>query len=113
MSNEEQIQAIEISIEQSKVLIEYGNTLERLMKNPDFKEIILTGYFKEEPARLTELKASPHMAYEQHQEAIIRSLDGIGALQQYINTIRGAASEASMALEQGAEALVDIEAGED
>lgn len=106
------IQEIELSIEQSRVFITTADALNRLMKNEDFKILISVGYFKEEPARLVELKAAPQTTSEEWQASIIKSIDGIGSLQQYFNTIWGLAENARVAIEEGEEALVEIEAGE-
>ena len=112
MSTEQEVRQIEIEIEQARELVKTRDALDRLMENPDFKEVILTGYFKDEPARLVELKAAPQMEAAQHQANIIKSMDGIGALQQYFNTIWHLGSNAESAIQDGHQAIDEIHAEE-
>jgi len=79
------VQDIQIQMDDAREIIRSADALERLFENPDFKLVIKQGYFKEEPARLVEMKATPAMSGEATQSAIIKQIDGIGALQQYFN----------------------------
>ncbi len=88
MSNEEEVQEIEISIEQARELIELKNALERLtLSSPDFKKVFLEGYLKDEALRLVNTKADPEMATPENQALIITGIDSIGYLQVYLRTI--------------------------
>ena len=101
MSNEADVQAIELSIEQARAMVEKADALDRLMANKDFKLIISEGYFKEEAIRLVELKAAPQMESDVHQTAVLKSIDAIGELQQHFNAIYMMASNAQRAIEDG------------
>lgn len=85
MQSEVTIEDIQIQLEDARELILEADALQRLFDNPDFKLVIKEGYFKDEPARLVEMKATPAMSNEATQVAIMKQLDGIGALQQYFN----------------------------
>ena len=106
MNNE--VHNIELSIEQARSFVKAADALNRLFANPDFVDIIKVGYFKDEPARLVEMKASPQMAHETHQANIIKSIDGIGALQQYFNTIWAFGTTARETIESGEAMLAEL-----
>ena len=86
MSNSTEIKAIESSIKQAKSLVELGTALDRLRSNSDFKKIVGEGYFEAEAIRLVHLKADPKMQTEQHQADILKQMDSIGALNQFMQT---------------------------
>ena len=77
------IEDIQIQLEDARTIIREADALERLFHNPDFNTVIRDGYFKNEPARLVEMKGTPAMSSEVNQQAIIKQMDGIGSLQQY------------------------------
>jgi len=95
---ESDIEQVEISIEQARKLIDERDRARALTDNPDFKKLVLEGYFKDESVRLVLLKAEPGMQTKEHQEAILKSMDGIGMLQQYFRNImqQGAMAERSL-----------------
>ena len=98
MSNEHEVQQVEISIEQAKYAINIGDALARLSNNADFKLVFLENYLREEPIRLTRLKAAPAMKSEEQQNAIVKSLDAIGELIQYLGLLEAQAEMAKSAL---------------
>lgn len=98
MSNAESVQAIEKNIEQAKVIVEFGSTLERLRSNRDFKKIIIDGYLEQECVRLVHLKADPNMQAADKQAGIVKQMDAIGALNQYFQTVFSKAAMAEKAV---------------
>lgn len=110
--SEDAIQQIQLDIEDARRLVEDAQALDRLFENKDFKRVIKEGYFKEEPARLAEIKAAPQMRGEQYQTAIIKEIDGIGCLQQYFNKIWALADQARRSIESGEEEIEAIENAE-
>jgi hypothetical protein len=78
------IEQIEISIEHAKDMVARRDACLKLKSNRDFKKVILEGYFKDEPVRLTALLGTPGM--EAHKASIIASLESISQLQQYLQT---------------------------
>ncbi len=97
---EDEIQEIQLDIDSANETINLDDALTRLCRNSDFKKVILDDYFKEEAARLVEIKAAPQVQGPSAQEAILRAIDGIGQLQQHFNKIRVMASTARSAVEQ-------------
>lgn len=87
MSNET-IQAIERAIKSNKAAVEFGAALNRLQVNRDFNAVVTTGYFEREAVRLVHLKSDPNMQSADSQRAIISQMDAIGALKQYLATVK-------------------------
>lgn len=94
----ETVEQVQIELEAAREFAAKGDQLERLLQNADFKALILDGYFKEHAYQLVELKAAPSRKGEAEQAAIIKSIDGIGELQQYINAIRAMSANARQAI---------------
>ena len=109
MTNE--VEEIELDIEKAKGLVDRGNSLKRLLQNKDFQLVITNGYFKEHAYQLVELKAAPSMASDDNQKGVMRSIDGIGALQQYFNSVELLASNAQQAMMMAYEELDEIHTG--
>jgi len=87
--NLEQVeQEIEISIEAAKGAVERKNKLERLLKDPDFKEVFEEGYFKNEAARLVSLLCDGDWRTEEKRAEIIDDMLGISSVRQYIMGVR-------------------------
>lgn len=82
-----QLEQLEASIEAQKELIKFGDALDRLYENKDFRTVILDDYFVQEASRLVLAKSEPTLRFEAHGEAQMQFLEdqltGIGALKQY------------------------------
>lgn len=89
-------QQISISKQEAHDAVELGMALDRLHQNPDFKKIVLDGYFREEPIRLVPLKAQ-HLS-EAVTKGVENAMIGIGAIQSYFNKIYRDGDSASQAL---------------
>lgn len=114
MSND-MLESIEISIEQAEQLIAKKEALTRLTANPDFKTLVLEGYFKEEASRLVLLKPDPSLQGDSDQKTISKSIDAIGYVRQYLNTIMQMGITAERTLyqdKQTREELLAEQAGE-
>ena len=93
------LKEIESNIKESKKLVELGAALERLRNNPDFKEVIIQGYFEQEAIRLVHLKADKNMQTPERQASIVAQMDAIGALSEYFAVVSHRAMLASKAIE--------------
>jgi len=109
MSNEQEIQEIELQISSVKEMIDTADALERLRSNPDFKMVIEEGYFNQNAIRLVSLKAAPAMASEENQISIVRGIDAIGEFQQYLNSIITMGEQSKQMVEDAREQLTEIE----
>lgn len=96
---EQQIQEVEASIEYCRKRVALGETLERLLHNKDFIQIIDEGYFTQEARRLTLLSADPNLP-EASVPSVLRSIQAIGELHTYINRIRQDGHQAALDLAQ-------------
>lgn len=85
--SQDQIAAIDKNIQEAKVLIELGKSLDRLRLNKDFKTVIDQGYFKDEPVRLVSLLADPGSQRPEQQQDIRRQMDAISHLQAYFRLL--------------------------
>ena len=87
MSNADQIQEVELSIEQARGAVSTMTALDTLRKNKDFKNLIETQYFEKEASRLVLLRADPNMQDSESQVEINNQITAIGYLRQYFTTI--------------------------
>lgn len=83
----EDIQNIEMDIETARKIVRKRDMLNNLRNNPDFKEIFIDGYLREEAARLVGLKADPNMQEPEQQKFVDDSITGIGVFNQYLMVI--------------------------
>lgn len=97
-TNMKDLEQIEMSIEQAKAYIEQRNALFRLEHNADFKKLFMDNYLRDNAVRLVKLKASPQFNKPEQQAEVIKQLDAIGNLDQFIRMIvlRGNQSEAAL-----------------
>jgi len=84
--SQNQIEEVELSIAEARKMVDRGRTAERLAKNPEFKTLVLDGYFVEEAARLALLYSDPNLSPE-IRDHVIRDLAGPGAFKRYLSTI--------------------------
>lgn len=108
MNNEQTIKKLEIDINKAKGLVSEMDALARLTNNKDFKQVIRVGYFEKEASRLVLLRADPEMASIAHQSAILRSIDAIGELRQYLSTINQVGVTAERALTDDENTLEEV-----
>lgn len=87
MTLTEQLSQIEKDIKTSTEVVDFGNALERLRSNRDFKRVVLEGYFKDEAVRLVHLLSDPAMQTPEKQASIHTQMMGIGQMSQYFNTV--------------------------
>jgi hypothetical protein len=112
MTNTDTLKALEASITQNKALVDNASALERLRNNRDFKQVIAKGYFEQEAVRLVHLKADPSQKSDASQASIVKQLDAIGSLSQYLQDILMLASMGAKGIqadEEMREALMEEE----
>lgn len=112
MSNTSALQEIEANIKQASTIVEFGTAIERLSINRDFKKVITEGYFEKEAVRLVHLKADVSMQSAAQQADIVKQLDAIGALSQFLNTKLQLSRLASRSIAADEEAREEILAEE-
>lgn len=97
----ETIEAIERNIKRAKATVEFGNAIDRLRANKDFKTVFGEGYFRDEAVRLVHLKADPSMQSADSQKSIIGQMDAIGSVSQFLSTGIQMANLARKEIEDG------------
>lgn len=85
--SDQEIRQLDEDIKRNQKLIDRGAALDRLFSNRDFKRIVVEGYINEEAVRLVHAKANPGLQNEAAQKAIVRDIDAIGSLNQYLHGI--------------------------
>ncbi|GEK52354.1 hypothetical protein [Vreelandella venusta] len=109
---QEAIEEINININAAKKFVARGKSLQRLLKNRDFKDLINEGYFKDEAVRLVHLRSNPDFADDASRKMIETSMDGIASLLQYCRTVEHNAMLAEKAIEADEQARDEL-MGED
>lgn len=96
------VHKIELEIEDAQKKVHNMEALERLRKNPDFKELIEEGYFKNEAARIVALKADPNfiMAGKLQMKVLDTLEAGVGGLQAHFRLIDQQGQMAKEALDE-------------
>lgn len=84
--SQDDIKEIELSIEHAKEIAERGEMAEKLATIPEFKKLILDGYFRDEAARLAHLSSDPALD-ETSRGHVFRDLSGPGALKRYLSAM--------------------------
>ena len=83
MNQNEQIQHVELSLDEAKKVVDFGEAIQRLEKNADFKKVILDGYFSDESRRLTFLTADTSLD-DKSTNAVWAGLRAIGELRSFL-----------------------------
>lgn len=110
---------VSLTIDEANKQIQRGEALERLMLNPDFLDLFMENYCKEEPARLASLVGDigssyrwsptsgsmsiPPKEFVQMQQSIEKDIHAVGAFQSFLRVVAWKA-------EMSRQALDDIEA---
>ena len=102
------LEQIEVTIDQSQDAINMHESLKKLIKNKDFKRVILDGYIKEEAIRLVQLKADLSMQKPEYQEDIDNRILSIGYLNRYFQFLESIGSQALVSLEDSQNAREEI-----
>jgi len=106
------IESLELNIRAAKKTAELGKSLDRLTHNNDFKSLIIEGYFEKEAIRLVSLKGDPNMQDSDSQTALIKQMDAIGGLRQYLSAVLQLARMSEKALIEDEETRDEILAEE-
>ena len=108
MTNDQQVEQVEISIKEAKKKISDRDMLRGLLKNRAFKRIILEKYLEEEAIRLVHMKSEP--MDEINKENVNNMMFGIGSLDRYFRHIMAEGSQMEAALIENEEVLEELAA---
>lgn len=110
MSNAEDVQQVELSIEQAKKLIARKDALVRLQMNPDFKLLIEDGFLSDHAVRQVMLKAHPGYMDEKHQKIFDTQIMAVGGLKQFLVSIFAEGMNAEQAIRSDERTLEELHA---
>ena len=88
---------LELQLEEAKLQASKRDSLLKLYKNKQFKEIILEGYFKEEPAKLAIARPNIMSTEQVHVDDAFKA---IGLLNQFFRIIERNGAVADAQIEQ-------------
>lgn len=87
--------------------LKLGESLERLMRNRDFKKVIQDGFLKDNAARSVKISTNIRMSQEQ-REAALATAQAAGYLEQYMESILQLHAKAENDIKAIDEALLEI-----
>lgn len=102
-------QEIQVTLEELEGFIRKGDVLDRLLANPDFQEIILEGYCKNEAHRIALASGNPNLQSAESQADLFSQVKGIGHLMAYLRSEEKKANSARKEKKENQEALVELE----
>lgn len=97
MSN--QTNDLELETVENQYWIELAKALVRLESNPDFKAVILDGYFKDRAIDGVSMLASRQVRMENRRPELMEMLNAISQLQDYFITIKNLGTEPDYGVE--------------
>lgn len=109
--SQHEIEQIELSIEAAKEMVSRGQAAEKLATHPDFKKLVIEGYFKDEAARLAVLSSDPNIS-EEIRAHVMRDMAGVGAFRRYLSTLVQLGQHAAAEIAEAQETLDEIRAEE-
>jgi len=87
MNNQPQTDLAAKEKEQYDYFVGQAEALKRLENNPDFKKVILEGYFKDRPINITSVLGSDYVRRNGNRGELIEELNAISMLQQHFITV--------------------------
>lgn len=92
-----ELELLEADAKEYKKVLEFAQAVKRLELNKDFKKVFVEGYFKDEAVRLVHLRSDSQSQSKEVQENILKALDAIGYLSQFL---KKAVLDGDLALKQ-------------
>lgn len=80
-----EVTELEDTIQEQRSSVNIMEALERLIDNPDWKVIVEDLYFVQEPQRISECMADPHLM--QYRERLAERMTSIGDLKVFLRTL--------------------------
>ena len=79
-----ELQEIEVTIEEAEAQVRRGLLVEKLEQDPDFRSLVLEGYFRDDAARVVMLLADKEHQSVERQTALHADLLGISTFGEYL-----------------------------
>lgn len=81
------IEDLENTLRQNEFMVAQCEALERLLQNDDFKKVIREGYMKTFAHEQVLARANPQLQSDERQRSILRNIDGVAALHDFMDLI--------------------------
>ena len=107
-----QIEALEYQLKGQREAIERNERATRLMRNPDFKKLILEEFCVQECARYAQLSADPSLPDRERADALALA-QSAGHLRRWLNVVNQMGNYAQGQVAELEQAIVDVRAEED
>lgn len=82
----EDIKALEQSIADNEHIIAQREKALRLSANPDFRDLFINGFFRDEAARLVHMSSDPNVSLQDRADALAMA-QGAGHTKRYLSVI--------------------------
>lgn len=109
--NQQDIREVELTIEEAKKIVAFGEAIRRLEKNKDYRAVFTDGYFLNEASRLTLLSGDPAIT-DQVRANVFVSLRSIGELNSYLRQQVQLADQMTVSIREAQELLDHMRAEE-
>lgn len=109
--DQQDLQQCELSIEQARKLIDFGDHIRSLENNKSFQTVVLDGYLRDEAVRCTGLLADFQLTPEAKADTF-EALKAISYFRRYLMTRRQISDKARGDLESNLEAMEQIRLAE-
>ena len=107
--SQQDIKDLEDNMKELQKVIDQKHSLDRLLKNRDFKRVIENDYLRDEAVRLVHLRADPNMQDPSRQESINKQIDAIGYFTAFLDMIGQRADGAREAFDECEEVRAELE----
>lgn len=103
-----ELKAVEDQIAAHKAAIAIGQSLGRLMRNADFRKVILDGYLRDEAVKLVHGRMGALLQHPQMAEFQLKALDAISIFNQYLSQLKTNAEQALAQLPEAEQTREEI-----
>lgn len=103
------VREIHVTLEELEIFIRKGEALDRLLDNPDFQAVVMTGFVKEEAHRLALATGNPALEAPEAQARLFDQVKAIGSFNAYLRQVHNDRSTALKTKADAEQDLIDLE----
>lgn len=107
ITEEQEIQALEMSIKEAEGLVEMADAVKRLEANPDFLKVIGEQFLRVEAIRMLDMSNDPRMPAD-NRKCLERDIHAPAALKRFLEATIRAGMAARSAIEEAQENLDEL-----
>ena len=87
-NNQIEEQSSEMTVEDAEAQSSFFEAMIRLESNPDFQQVILHGYLRDEAVRLVSLTGIPVEQADIPMDEVLKDINGIGSFRYWLKRVR-------------------------